>query len=209
MAKNWYRGIKKLVGAMRPHKTMSPEELREALRNRPESYGGRPRRGYSASDSIRLNSYGELLEEPAEPISERQSSGQKYGKHEGKYVAASGKYPSIIPVDVDKNGRIRQIVYAGKNGELYTSEKSAKKYGSNPSKKETDRVPVRITRRGVLEKIAAAASIVGILGGLFFLSPNLTGNAVAGMNITNANFIGAGLMLIGLFAGYFYLRSKK
>jgi len=42
-----------------------------------------------------------------------------------------------------------------------------------------------------------------------FLSSNITGNAIAGMTIKTTSFLGAGLLIIGLVAGFFWLKSKK
>ena len=60
-----------------------------------------------------------------------------------------------------------------------------------------------------LEKAAIAASIVGIIGGLFFLSSNITGNAIANISVQNSSFLGAGLLIVGLVAGWFWLKGKK
>lgn len=60
-----------------------------------------------------------------------------------------------------------------------------------------------------LEKTAAAASIVGILGGLFFLSSNITGNAVANVSPSSSNIFGAVLLVVGLVAGFFWISNKK
>ena len=53
-----------------------------------------------------------------------------------------------------------------------------------------------------------AVSIAGILAGIFFLSSNITGNAVANMTNSTSSFVGAGLLIIGLIAGAFALKSK-
>jgi hypothetical protein len=53
------------------------------------------------------------------------------------------------------------------------------------------------------------ASIVGILGGIFFLSSNITGNAIADMTTKTTSFLGAGLLIVGLVAGFFWLKGRK
>jgi len=60
-----------------------------------------------------------------------------------------------------------------------------------------------------LEKATATASIVGILGGIFFLSTNITGNAIADMTTKTTSFLGAGLLIVGLVAGFFWLKGRK
>ena len=62
-------------------------------------------------------------------------------------------------------------------------------------------------KRSGLEKTAATASIVGILIGIFFLSPNLTGNVVGNLNQTSTNFIGVTLLLIGAIAGFSWFKK--
>jgi hypothetical protein len=57
-------------------------------------------------------------------------------------------------------------------------------------------------------KFAATASIVGILAGLFFLSSNLTGNVIANISQSSSNVLGAVLLVVGLVAGFFWVKKK-
>ena len=57
-----------------------------------------------------------------------------------------------------------------------------------------------------LEEVAGAVTVVSLLGSIFFLSLNLTGNAI-GSGIVS-NFIGVGLFLLGLAGSLFYFRNK-
>lgn len=60
-----------------------------------------------------------------------------------------------------------------------------------------------------LEKpIEIIASIIGVFGGLFMLSGNITGNAIANFTNVTSSFIGAGLLVLGIVAGAFALKSK-
>jgi len=61
----------------------------------------------------------------------------------------------------------------------------------------------------IKRKLSIAASIFSILGGLFFLSPNLTGNAISNMTTQTASWIGAVLIIIGIIALYFLMKAKK
>lgn len=49
----------------------------------------------------------------------------------------------------------------------------------------------------------------GIIGGLFFLSSNITGNAIANLSVRTNSILGAGLLIVGLVAGFFWLKSRK
>jgi len=63
--------------------------------------------------------------------------------------------------------------------------------------------------RGSLEKKVVHASIaVLIVAGLFFLSPTFTGNAIGELARTNSNFIGIGLIAMGLIVGFLGLRKR-
>jgi len=58
-------------------------------------------------------------------------------------------------------------------------------------------------------RINLAASIIGILGGIFFLSPVFTGNVIAGSDIKLNVGIGALMFIVGLVAGFFFFRNKR
>lgn len=55
---------------------------------------------------------------------------------------------------------------------------------------------------------AATAAIIGLLGGIFFFSSNLTGNAI-GLNQSTGNIFGAILLVIGLVGSFFWFRNKN
>ena len=59
-----------------------------------------------------------------------------------------------------------------------------------------------------LEKSLAIIFGISIIAGLFFLSPNLTGNAIANASSTSSTLIGAFLFVFGLF-GIFWTVNKK
>lgn len=61
---------------------------------------------------------------------------------------------------------------------------------------------------GLEGKVSAAAAITGIMGGIFFLSSNLTGNVVGNLNQSSSNFIGIGLFLVGLVGALYYFKKK-
>lgn len=54
-----------------------------------------------------------------------------------------------------------------------------------------------------------ATAILGVAGGIFFLSSNITGNAIADLTTKTTSFLGAGLLIVGLVAGFFWLKNKK
>jgi hypothetical protein len=59
------------------------------------------------------------------------------------------------------------------------------------------------------QAVSSATVVMAILGSIFFLSSNITGKAIADMTTKTTSFVGAGLLIIGLVAGFFWLRSRK
>lgn len=74
-------------------------------------------------------------------------------------------------------------------------ERMEKKYGVRP--------------HSALERAAATTSIITIFGGLFFLSPNITGNAISNMTSKTSSGIGAILIILGIVLGIFWLKNRK
>ena len=62
------------------------------------------------------------------------------------------------------------------------------------------------TKKGGLEGTLAIAGL-GI--GIFFLSSNITGNVIADATTQTTSFLGGGLVLVGLVAGFFWLKNRK
>ncbi|MEX0932515.1 MAG: hypothetical protein WDZ77_00230 [Candidatus Pacearchaeota archaeon] len=59
-------------------------------------------------------------------------------------------------------------------------------------------------------KASYAFVILGIFTGLFFLHPNITGSAIAGLSEEASNSIGGFLVLFGILGAFlFYVRKKK
>lgn len=58
-------------------------------------------------------------------------------------------------------------------------------------------------------ELLIVASLAGILGGIFFLSFNITGNAIANLSIKTTSWIGAGLLIVGLIAGFFWFKGRR
>ena len=60
---------------------------------------------------------------------------------------------------------------------------------------------------GGLENLSATTAIIGLIGGLFFLSSNFTGNVI-GLNQSTGNILGAVLLVGGLVGSLFWFRSR-
>lgn len=65
-------------------------------------------------------------------------------------------------------------------------------------------------KKKTLERRASSmVAIAGFGAGIFFLQSNITGNAIADLTAKNTSFIGAGLLVVGLIAGFFWIKSRK
>ncbi len=58
-------------------------------------------------------------------------------------------------------------------------------------------------------KKAVVAPVVAVLGGLFCLSPNLTGNVIGNSSLNSSNLLGITLLLVGIVGALIVVRSKK
>ncbi len=63
-------------------------------------------------------------------------------------------------------------------------------------------------KHGKLEKKIITPSVIALLGGLFFLSFNLTGNVIGNMTNSTSNWIGGILLVIGLVGAFVYFKKK-
>lgn len=54
-----------------------------------------------------------------------------------------------------------------------------------------------------------ATSILSLIGGLYFFSANVTGNVIGNLTTSISNVVGGGLIVVGLVAGFFWVRGKK
>jgi len=52
-------------------------------------------------------------------------------------------------------------------------------------------------------------TILGLLGGLFFLSSNITGNVVGNMANSASNIVGVVLICVGLVGSFFWFKGRE
>jgi len=67
---------------------------------------------------------------------------------------------------------------------------------------------LRKKKSDLTSRLSSVIAIAGVLGGLFFLSTNITGNAIANVSQSSGNILGAVLLVIGLVAGFFWVKKK-
>lgn len=122
-----------------------------------------------------------------------------------KYGQGSGSFDRSLYRNLKKSGQYEKLKELQNEGKLNLEPSLNKQHDSYLTK-----IDEGLKRKHTgLEKIAVTASITGILGGLFFLSTNITGNAIADLTTKTTSFLGAGLLIVGLVAGFFWLRNRK
>jgi len=123
---------------------------------------------------------------------------KKYGRHlmniwidEGEPDKAVSYYSSGVSPDQTE----RAAKFLEESGYLTQARRLRKKVRGDASMDLTSR-------------LSSAAAVIGVLGGLFFLSPNITGNAIANVSQSSGNILGAVLLVVGLVAGFFWVKKK-
>jgi hypothetical protein len=67
---------------------------------------------------------------------------------------------------------------------------------------------VELYRKATLKKEIIAPA-VAVLGGLFCLSPNLTGNVIGNSSLSSSNVLGIALLLVGIVGAFIIVRKRK
>ena len=62
---------------------------------------------------------------------------------------------------------------------------------------------------GLQGVLPAIIGVAGLVGGLFFLSPNLTGKVTSNLTQNTSNGIGIALIIMGAVVGLVYFRRSK
>ena len=140
-----------------------------------------------------------------EKLGELDKAAERYLEVDAPYMAG---------FTYEKLGELDKAAKCFKQALNYYSGKTGGYNGRLLSKARESLTRIEAIKRerglGRLEKVATTmTSIFGILSGLFFLSPNLTGNAITNMTNSTSSILGAGLLIIGLIAGFFWLKAKK
>ena len=92
-------------------------------------------------------------------------------------------------------------------GPLWSSIEALERYISDYGHGRYNK-PTTIGGRSKLEK-TVTTGILAIIGGVFLLSPNITGNSIAGINSKITTGSGIIFLICGLLIGFLYFRTKK
>jgi len=64
------------------------------------------------------------------------------------------------------------------------------------------------SQKNLSSKFSIIIAFLGIVGALFFLSPNLTGNAIGSLNQIASNWVGIILFVFGLSAAFYFFENR-
>jgi len=113
----------------------------------------------------------------------------------------AAKYATMAEKNYDKYGLSRSDIHGS---EKIYSAKDARKL-AQALRHEAAKRKVR----GIESHVTAAVFLIIGAAGIFFLSPNLTGNVIGNNSINNSNLIGAILFFIGLIGLLFTFKRNK
>ncbi len=125
----------------------------------------------------------------------------------GKYSQAADSAPHTSTIGM------RSLKKAGRYEELAKAYNSiAENYARRGDKELASRFEInarKIRQKGLEKKLMGFVSGLTLIGGLLFTSANMTGNAIADLTTQNTSFLGAGLLIISLVTGFFWLKDRK
>ena len=89
----------------------------------------------------------------------------------------------------------------------YAAERA--KYFIDNLEEEIGQLKSHEQSKGIESKVISILAIGSFIAGIFFLSTSITGNVIGNMANSTSNIIGAVLLVVGLVAGFFWLKSKR
>ena len=135
-------------------------------------------------------------EDRAYAVEQEQAKSGNYGPEPVSFYERAGKEWQAVGDETEAGSAYRSAL------------RDAKK--ANEKKSGTiSREKIRELEKWVPKSLGPAwvvLVIAGVLAGLFFLSPNITGNAIGNLTSSNSSIIGATLLIVGILVGYFYLK---
>ncbi|MEK6933458.1 MAG: hypothetical protein AABW75_01120 [Nanoarchaeota archaeon] len=64
-------------------------------------------------------------------------------------------------------------------------------------------------KKSLEHRVSSVIALGSFLASALFLSSKITGNAIADITTKTSSFLGAGFLILGLVAGFFWLKSRK
>jgi hypothetical protein len=134
-------------------------------------------------------------------------------KNLARFAKASG-WKKPYKTGLKKSGNYSELAKAyeeaAEDAELKGHLDWAERYRANAEKTRALIKKRGITGNTNLESRAAvAASIIGVFAGIFFFSSSITGNVIGSQSTRSTTIIGSILIVLGIIAGYFWIKNKK
>lgn len=147
-------------------------------------------------------------------IQGKWASGLGHEEEAARHYVKAGQLDKAIQLYEKYGSRCEEV--ARESAELGKSEMAESQYGeATKAYRNAGRLKrvlggefKPMSKPSKLEMVGVITAIIGVVGGLFFLSYNLTGNVIGSLNQNSSNWIGGVLFLIGLVGAFVYFRRK-
>lgn len=157
--------------------------------------------------SIKTGQNTEVASEVADVLKKVQSANllNENLYKDGIYSAKSDKAKeNLYRAEKESKALGREVQRQLEKYEVFSNSDQRKKYGGLEERAVgRPSLPVSAVARA-----AAIISASGLILGLFFLSPSVTGNAIAQVSTKTSSFVGIGLVIIGIISGIFWAKKK-
>jgi len=139
------------------------------------------------------------LERKAYNLEVEQSKNQTYNLEPVRmYEEAAGEWKSLG----NENQARKNYMHA-----LHAADKVYRRHPTEESRRIIEELDKYVPR--IVGPAWIILTIAGLGAGIFFLSSNITGNAIADMTTKTISFLGAGLVIVGSVAGFFWIKSRN
>jgi len=139
------------------------------------------------------------LEREAYKLEVEQGRNQTYDlKPARMYEEAAHKWEDLGDKDRARGDYLHALQVARKAHSRNPTDESGRKI------KELDKHVPRIVGHAWI-----ILAVLGFVAGVFFLQSNITGNAIADLSTNTSSWVGGVLLVVGLIAGFFWMKRKK
>jgi hypothetical protein len=142
-------------------------------------------------------------------LREAKECGNDVEERKARYLWAGDSFEEAGALDRAIPAFKTAFKYMNGKAKEYSTDEERTAIAERISKLEKLKTTRDTRKASILEGLARTSAIIGLVGGIFFLSTNITGNAIADLSTKTTSFLGAGLLIVGLVAGFFWVKSRK